>query len=109
MLAADFFADAGFEVLEASNGAEASALMRTRPDIKAMVTDVQMPGDPNGFALSHVARDTHPDCAIVVVSGRAVPGPGDLAAGAVYLPKPYRGEDVVRLVEGMLDPEDGAK
>lgn len=102
MLAADFFSDAGFEVLEASNGAEASAIMASRPDIRAMVTDVQMPGDPDGFELSRAARQANPDCAIVVVSGRARPGPGDLADGAVYVSKPYRGKDVVRIVEEMI-------
>jgi CheY-like chemotaxis protein len=102
MLAADHFADAGFEVLEAVNGAEAMALICERPDIKAVVTDVQMPGDPDGFELARAVREACPDCAIVVVSGRAVPAAGDLAERARYVPKPYVGREIVRLVEGML-------
>jgi CheY-like chemotaxis protein len=49
MSAADVFSEAGFEVLEASNGAQAIALMETRPDIRAVFTDVQMPGQPDGL------------------------------------------------------------
>ena len=103
MLAVDHFSEAGFEVLEASNGAEAVALLNARSDIRAVVTDVQMPGEPDGFALSHVVRKHIPSCAIVVVSGRATPAASDLAEDAQYVPKPYRGEDVVRLVQQMLE------
>ena len=102
MLAVEHFYEAGFDVLEASNGAEAFALMLERTDIKAVVTDVQMPGQPDGFQLSHLVRRHNPTCAIVVVSGRAAPAPGDLAEAARYVPKPYRGEDIVRLVTSML-------
>lgn len=102
MLAADHFSDAGFEVLEAANGAQAVALIERRPDIKAVVTDVQMPGTPDGFELSHLVRQACPDCAIVVVSGRATPGVGDLAEGARYVPKPYQGQEIVQLVAGMI-------
>ena len=102
MLAAEHFADAGFEVLEAASGAQAAELMRMRPDIKAVLTDVQMPGEPDGFALSHLVRDLCPNCAIVVVSGRAAPEPGDLAENARYVRKPYQGTDIVRIVSEML-------
>lgn len=102
MLAADHFADAGFEVVEASNGAQAAAIMRERPDIKAVFTDVQMPGDPDGFELSRIVREINTGCAIVVVSGRAAPEAGDLAARARFIPKPYKGEDVVGLVKELL-------
>lgn len=102
LLAADHFAEAGFEVLEAANGAEAMDVLAARPDIEAVLTDVQMPGDPDGFALSHHVREVCPPCAIVVVSGRASPGPGELAERARYVRKPYRGQDVVRLVGELL-------
>jgi CheY-like chemotaxis protein len=102
MLAADYFLNAGFEVLEACDGAQAVALLRERPDIIAVMTDVQMPGEPDGFVLSHRVREACPRCAIVVVSGRAAPMPGDLAERARYVRKPYQGAEMVRLVEDML-------
>lgn len=102
MLAADYFEEAGYEVLEAANGEEATSIMRRRSDVAAVVTDVQMPGQPDGFALSHIVRELCPGCAIVVVSGRAAPAPGDMADRARYVPKPYRGAEVVRIVSEML-------
>ncbi|GJD56334.1 response regulator [Methylobacterium dankookense] len=102
MLAADHFADAGFEVLEAANGALALAMLAERPDIGAVMTDVQMPGEPDGFALARHVRELCPGCAIVVVSGRAAPGPGNMARDARYLSKPYCGAEVVRIVENLL-------
>lgn len=100
LLAAEHLSDAGFEVLEAANGAEAMALMSERHDIKAVVTDVRMPGGPNGLELARAVREACPG-AIVVVSGRAVPAAGELAERAYYVPKPYGGREV-RLVEGLL-------
>jgi CheY-like chemotaxis protein len=105
MLAADVFSEAGFEVLEASNGAQAIALMETRPDIRAVFTDVQMPGQPDGFALSRIVRGKLPSSAIVVVSGRAFPKEGDLPEGARFVSKPYVGRDVVRLMRQLLAPD----
>ena len=104
MLAADHFSEAGFEVLEAANGEQAAALMRSRDDIRAVVTDVQMPGSPDGFQLSHLVRDLCPECAIVVVSGRAYPVAGDLAKGARYVTKPYQGGEMVEMVKSLLAP-----
>ena len=102
MLATDYFEDAGFEVLEAANGAEALSLLERRTDVRAVMTDVQMPGDPDGLKLARRVREICPRCAIVVVSGRAQPQAADLAFGAEFLPKPYDGRQVVQAVERLL-------
>ncbi len=76
MFAADFLDEAGFSVLEAANADEALVLLRTRPDVQAIVTDVEMPnGSINGFELARRARERLPGLAILIVSGRAVPEP----------------------------------
>ena len=64
-----FFEDAGFEVVEADNGAEAVQVLNSRADIQAVVTDVQMPGTPDGIGLARYVRDVCPDCAIVIRFG----------------------------------------
>ena len=40
--------DAGYEVVEASNAADALIKLEERPDIAALFTDVRMPGALNG-------------------------------------------------------------
>lgn len=102
MLATEHFEEAGYEVIAAENGAAALAALTARPDIQAVFTDVQMPGLPDGFALARAVRKTSPDCAIVVVSGRAAPVREDLADGVRFVTKPYWGQDVVRLIGSMI-------
>lgn len=102
MLAVDFFEDSGYEVLEARDGTEAIELIRKRPDIKAVFTDVQMPGRPDGFGVARQARDEIPGCAIVVVSARQWPDADSLASGVRFITKPYNGTQVVRMFDDML-------
>ena len=102
MLATEHFEEAGYEVLEAGSGEQAVALLGERPDIRAVFTDVQMPGAPDGLSLAHHVRRVCPGCAIVVVSGRASPGPDELATGARFIGKPYRGDMVVGLFQELL-------
>jgi CheY-like chemotaxis protein len=51
--AADFFGDAGFKVYEASNADEAIALLELHDDIRAVFTDINMPGSMDGLKLAH--------------------------------------------------------
>ncbi len=102
MLATDYFRDAGYEVIEAENGDVALAMMRSRPDIRAIFTDVQMPGSLSGLELAERVRAECPTCAIVIVSGRQFPKPAELATGARFVAKPYLGADIVRMFDGML-------
>ncbi len=101
-LASEHFGDAGYEVIEAGDGAAALAALHARPDIQAVFTDVQMPGRPDGLALARTVRQVSPNCAIVVVSGRAFPEKHDLAEGVRFVAKPYWGSDIVNLISGMI-------
>jgi hypothetical protein len=51
--AAEFMEDAGFSVYEASNADEAMALLELHHDIRAVFTDIQMPGSRDGLKLAH--------------------------------------------------------
>ena len=102
LLAVEHFEDSGYEVLEAGDGHEAIAILKSRPDIQAVFTDVQLPGDPDGFGIARQARDVIPDCAVVVVSARQWPESGDLQPGIRFITKPYSGPNVVRMFNEML-------
>ena len=101
-LASENFEDAGYEVIAAENGAAALHAIHARPDIRAVFTDVQMPGRPDGLALARTVREASPHCAIVVVSGRALPERGELAEGVRFVTKPYAGAEIVRMVSEMI-------
>jgi len=102
MLATEHFEEAGFEVIEAENGAAALRALVARPDIRAVFTDVQMPGRPDGFALARSVRETSPTCAIVIVSGRAAPDSAELAEGVQFVTKPYSGSAIVSMINAMI-------
>ena len=79
----------GYKTLEASNSAEAIAVMEAHPEIRVVFTDIQMPGTMDGLALSHYVRKRWPPTIIVVSSGRCSPREDEMASGARFLPKPY--------------------
>lgn len=95
METADLLIDAGFEVLEAWNGATALRQLERRPEIGLVVTDVHMPGTLDGFGLSRLVAERWPAIGLVVVSGVAKPGPDDLPPGARFIAKPFSARTVL--------------
>ena len=98
---ADTLADAGFDVLEAATAAGALGHLSSRSDVVLLVTDVQMPGGMDGFALAREVSSRWPGMRIVVCSAYAKPQPGQVPDGARFLDKPYSAELVTRLLSDM--------
>jgi two-component system, response regulator PdtaR len=92
---AETIESAGFEVIQAANADEAIAVLKARPDIHVVFTDIQMPGSMDGLKLARFVRDRWPPIKIVATSGRVMVSDDDLPAGSVFLPKPYRGDQIV--------------
>jgi two-component system, response regulator PdtaR len=92
--AAQVIRDAGFEVAEAADADEAIAILESRPDIRVVFTDLQMPGSMDGLKLARAVRDRWPPVHIVATSGHRAIREGDLPTGSVFFPKPYSPEKV---------------
>ena len=82
--------EAGFEAVGAPNANEAIRILESRTDIKAVFTDVQMPGSIDGVRLARVVRDRWPPVALIVTSGRMNVSAQDLPKGVHFVGKPYR-------------------
>ena len=95
MDSAELIENAGFEVVQAANADEAIDILTARPDIHVVFTDIQMPGTMDGLKLARFVRDRWPPIKIVATSGLVRVGENDLPAGSVFLPKPYRGEEII--------------
>ena len=107
MDASDILQAAGFRTLEARDGDEALDLLELYDGaVSILFTDVHMPG-MNGFELANVAAERWPELAIVVASGQATPGLGDLPEGAVFIPKPFSAKTVHGHLQQLLP--DGKK
>ena len=98
----DALEEAGFEVVEACNVVEAVAILGAVPDIKAVFTDVDMPGPKDGLALAHVVSSDRPDVKILVASGRHRPANNDLPAESRFFAKPYSCANVIASLNEML-------
>jgi CheY-like chemotaxis protein len=61
----DALAEVGFEVLPAINGTEALALLSDTPGCPAMMVDVFLEGQLDGWEVARLARRDQPDIAII--------------------------------------------
>jgi DNA-binding NtrC family response regulator len=103
LMNADMLTDAGFDVIEASNADEALALLDQNRDVRVVFTDVEMPGQLDGFALADRIGRTYPLIGVVVTSGRRFPSATFNATSQQFLPKPYSLDKVVRLIDTFVD------
>jgi CheY-like chemotaxis protein len=92
--ALDMVENAGFEAIAASDADEAIRILESRNDIRAVFTDVQMPGSMDGLRLVRVIRNRWPPVALIVTSGHANVLETDLPTGGRFLPKPYAPEQI---------------
>ena len=95
MNSCDILEEAGFRFYEAGSGDEAKALLEGCGDtITLLFTDVEMPGETNGFALAHHVAERFPEIEIIVASGRVQPEAGDMPDKATFISKPFSAQVV---------------
>ncbi|GAB5427367.1 MAG: hypothetical protein Devi2KO_08260 [Devosia indica] len=101
----DVLTDMGHTALEAFSGAQALALMQSRTDIAAIITDYAMPG-MTGIELAHAARQLRPGLPILLATGYdEVP---DVAGhDFVQLKKPFREAELSGRLAEVLAPAAG--
>lgn len=87
--------EAGFTVLEAGSAHEAIGILENRDDVRAIFTDVNMPGTMDGLRLARMVRGRWPPIHLVVTSGLASPNHDDLPPGGKFIRKPYNPGDVI--------------
>ncbi|WP_041723231.1 PAS domain S-box protein [Rhizobium rhizogenes] len=97
--------DAGYSVIEATNGAEALAAFQENPDIALLFTDVVMPGGMAGDELAHKVRALRPEIKVLFTSGYAEPtiAGRELAEAGSWLKKPYTARELAIRLRELLD------
>lgn len=94
----------GYQVLEADSVASAQQLLRDRPQIDIVISDVRMPGGPDGTELAIWLYRFLPDTILILTSGyfeQAEAEAGPLVYGH-RLPKPFRPSQAANLIEQCL-------
>jgi DNA-binding NtrC family response regulator len=92
--------DAGFEVIEAANSAEAIRILDRIP-VDVLFSDIDMPGKMDGLALAQWVHQRQVDTTTILTSGGGRPL-GDAKEYASFLPKPYAVTDVEHLLRIVL-------
>ena len=97
----------GYNVLEASDGAEALQLAQEFPagDIQLLLSDVVMPR-MNGIELSRRFRDMFPDAKILLMSGYTEEADiqGAISDSSIaFLPKPFSLHELAEKVREVLN------
>ncbi|MDI7775089.1 PAS domain S-box protein [Asticcacaulis sp. EMRT-3] len=97
--------DLGYRVLEANNARTALTLLKDRPDIDLLFTDIVMP-DMNGRKLVDLAHEHRPGLPVIYTTGytrNAIVHNGVLDAGVELIGKPFTLEELATRVRNVLD------
>jgi CheY-like chemotaxis protein len=92
--------DAGFEVLEAANAAEAVQILKCIP-VDALFSDIDMPGRMDGYALAQWVHQRELNTRIILTSGpdRTLGEAGEYVS---FVSKPYASSEVEYLLRSVL-------
>ena len=101
---AETLEDAGYTVVEASNGDEACALLRENDQFDVLLTDIQMPGAADGIDVAQRFHACHPDRPVVFMTGRPdmLSRVGRLSASEMLLRKPFGSVQMLSALESLL-------
>lgn len=99
MMAVDLVEDAGFEAVQAMGSNDAVRILESRPDIRIVFTDIDMPGGLDGMKLAAMIRDRWPPIELIIISGKRRPSPADLPARGVFFTKPYKREEITAAMQ----------
>jgi PAS domain S-box-containing protein len=102
--------EAGYRVLEAPDAATAMTIIESRERIELLLTDVVMPGEMDGRDLVQAAVARRPLLRTLLTSGfpDARWSGSTMRTGGRLLSKPYRKEELRRVVREILDEPSGA-
>ena len=102
-IAARALREAGYRVLEATDGASARRLAETPGEMfDLLVTDVVMPAE-SGHELAAGLRRTRPSLPVVFMSGYSSVGADGQDPADPFLPKPFTPDDLRRAARRALD------
>jgi CheY-like chemotaxis protein len=98
LVIAEYLRECGYRVHEAVNAEEAILILQApEVSIDIVFSDVEMPGEMDGFGLARWVRSNMPETQVLLTSGaeRSADIAGTLCEAGPLLGKPYPTQDVV--------------
>jgi CheY-like chemotaxis protein len=103
-LAESIVENAGYKTLSAATAREAIALLEQVEPIDMLLTDIHLPDGPDamdGLELARQAVELRPSLRVIYTTGggRTDGMTALFVEGAIFLPKPYRSEQLMQAIE----------
>lgn len=107
MALAAYLRECGFKVIEANDADEARRVAESGTPIDVLFTEVDLPGDTDGFALATWLRRHHAGTKVLLTSGvkRSAKQAGELCEDGPLLAKPYDHRDLEHRIRYLLSVE----
>jgi CheY-like chemotaxis protein len=104
MGAVQILLDAGYAVVEACNADVALEILGCRTDIRAVITDIKMPGSLCGLRLAHAIRNRWPPIHLIVASGLNAPTEREFPRMGRFIRKPYESKQLLTALDELFGP-----
>src|SRR4051812_48939546 len=88
----------GHVVLEADTSERALATIRGGQTVDVLLTEIELPAGPDGWALAEEARLRHPSVSVICTSAQPL-GAACQPSGSIFVAKPYRTERIVEALQ----------
>ncbi|MFL5259966.1 MAG: response regulator [Hyphomicrobiales bacterium] len=105
LVISEYLRHCGYRVIEAASGEEAILVMEQADiDVEVVLSDVEMPGEMDGFALAHWVRKNRPGIEIILAGtpSRAAEAAGSLCESGPHLSKPYEPQAVLDRIRNLM-------
>jgi DNA-binding NtrC family response regulator len=93
-LMTEALSDQGFDVHAAPNAGDALRHLMSGAPIDILFTDIELGEGMDGAQLAQLAHEMRPELPVVYASGRRSTNDFETVPGSVFLPKPYKLDDV---------------
>jgi CheY-like chemotaxis protein len=109
LILAEALMEAGFSVTEVDGGVEAVRILDGPSRFDLLITDVQMPGPPDGIGVAQHARDRFPDMPVVFATARpdSIRAFNDRRDFDAVVAKPYGPDQMLATVRRILAAGSG--
>jgi CheY-like chemotaxis protein len=88
-VAVEIAEEVGYSVVQAADADEAIRVLQGHPNIRVVLTDIDMPGSMDGLELAQAIRHRWPPIQVVLTSGKMRPAADELPDRSHFVPKPY--------------------
>jgi DNA-binding NtrC family response regulator len=107
---AEYLAEVGFRVVEASDGAQAIEALEADHTISGVFSDIQMPGAVDGFSLRRWVQQNRPGVVVLLTSGvsNVQSAAGHLGQPRWIVFKPYDMGEVEKRLRELLASRSNA-